>query len=228
MRIHDAHPILSERVSERLYLDAMTKSGGQTLSGREQVIFSPLPLWRAEISPVLLEDDDDAWRAWLAKVGGRSSAIRFGVLRANDDLAALNARFGVSAPYGRRGLPFESGRFFSSGVGFRLSVPRAGLASQANAFSTVIQISLNGLANGFRDGDKIGIGGNFYVVTAVSGTTLEIAPPLRKTVAAGAEVTLSPTIVMQLTTDDQGWAVRNGGNPLMSPTLNLVELPELI
>lgn len=229
MRIHDAHPAINIRLSQELWLDARTVSGGQTISGREQVVFSPLPLWRMKVSPLVTRDTQDSWRAWLAKLGGRSSAVRLSVRHRYEDIAAINARFGIPFnPTHWRGLPFASGKFFASGVGFKVGTPTASIPSSLSAFATTIPVSLGGLTNGFRDGDKIGIGGNFYVVTAVNGATIEIAPPLRKAIVAGSAITLSPSIVMQMTSDDQGRPAQTGGSPFVSVSFELVELPELV
>lgn len=231
MKIIDAPAALLSRSQESWFLDARTISGGTTFAGREQVVFSPVPVWRAKITPSVLESTQRSWLAFLATVRGRACGIR---LKARNRYSTPpHARFGAPEPSEGSGVPFYGGASFSGGAGWALSPMGPETYAAVDAYATSVHISLMGLTNGFVDGDFIGIAGNLYIVTGydegpVEGTvSIRIEPPLRVDVDEGVALDFDPTIVMSFTDDLQGKFDRNAGNPIITSTIDLIELPEL-
>lgn len=226
--IINAHPLLSRRVQESWHIDAMTVAGPPSLSGRVQVVRSPAPVWRAKIQPVVTEETRKYWHAFLSSLSGRGKAIRLSILT-GEAKALLRSRFGFSAG---TSTPHSDGTFFSDGSGYAPPPVALALAVSAAAFDSILDLDLRGLPNAVEDGDYLGIGGSAYHITGIypsaSGRVkVSVEPLLRKSVTAGAEATLLPTVVMRLTDDMQGRIERNAGNPIITSTIDLIEVPEL-
>jgi hypothetical protein len=225
MKILDAHPMLRHRVVESWHIDHLSVAGSPTLTGRTQVVRSPMPLWRAKIRPVVTERTQKSWSAFLSSLAGRGAAIRIPFLTEQAEAVVL-ARFGQVG-----GTPFSDETSFSDGSYFSSGGVKAQVAAAGAQGTTSVSILASDLSGDVEDGDKIGIDGHLYIVTSVRRSAdlriITFEPPLRNAVTTASILTLTPTVVMRLIDDLQGRFDRNARDPIVSSTIEFVELPEL-
>lgn len=229
IKIIDAHPLLGRRSLESFWIDPQSMSGTRSISGASQVLRSPSPFWRAKIAPLVVGKSQSAWRAYLSSLSGRGCAIRLGVHNIYER-ADIAARFGAPS-FSDTGTPFSNGALFSSGAGFAYPAVSFVVATAADAYDDRVVVAVGGYTPAFTDGGYVGIDGSMHIVTGVSVAdglaTLFIEPLLRRPVSIGAAVTMTPTLVMQLSDDMQGRFDRVARNPLHNSTIELVEIPGL-
>lgn len=96
--------------SEMWLPDSRTRSGGEGITGREQVVFSGLGRWKASVTFAAHDPASTRTiRALVAKMGGRFNALRIG------PCDCFNAPPGVPLIHG---IPYDDQSFHSDGAGF--------------------------------------------------------------------------------------------------------------
>lgn len=233
MLVINAHPLLDRRAANSWHLESRSITGGTNLLGDEQVIAAPVARWRAEIRLGLLSVSQRAeLAAYLSRLRGRVNALR--LRPACCAPAALFSRLGAVPPspvLRAAGLPHADGARFSDGAGYALRLPPMALAAAAPALAGELMLDARGYARGLIVGDWLGLGGRLHRVVQVwpgeAVYRVAIEPRLRLSLAAGAEVDLEPSAVMQLTTDQGGFVgVDYAGQPAVS--LSFVEKPGIV
>ena len=185
-------------------LDARTKSGGDTVTGRGVVVSSGYGLWRATIiAPIRNRAQHLAARALEVQLGGAAHAVMVGP---HDCVNAARISAYVD------GIPHSDGTPHSDGAGYAQGGEPVRLIAPAAAGDVGLVISL-GSAWRFDPGIYIGLGsGNsrrLYRVASISAgpapetATLTVAPPLRSAAAIGAIVDVAaPATIMKQVSDD--------------------------
>lgn len=222
MQIYDWPAILVAN-AERFHIDARTRSGGETISGREQVVTSNLGRWIARLNvPLHTPAKIRAMRSLLAKLDGRTNAVRVGPC----DCRNGNQLIGTIG-----GIPYDDQAFHTDGSGFSQGGTNPTIAEDeaASAGDTQITIENGSTRTPVLEGSFLGAGGYLYVTvgaTALPGETtlLDIRPKLRTALAVGAVVDwCHGRVPMRLTADDSGafelQLARTG-----TATLDLVEV----
>lgn len=195
------------------WLQNVSRGGGVSLSGIEQVVASNAGRWAANLSfslargPVVEREQTAlALRGFLAGAQGHAGEILVPVFDAFRPRNAAGQRLnGVSAvPFSDRTRLFEGGGFGQP------SPVVATLALAASAGAIDLTLSLAD-AWGLRPGHFLGIADRLYVVRAAwrdsagGPQKVRVAPRLREAAAIGATVLLDrPICRMRLTDDDQG------------------------
>ena len=188
------------------YPESASRSGGQSLSGSEQVN-AINPRWRARVAgPVVTETSVLAWRSFVASMNGRAGTVlvpkweRRGVRDANGrELSQVN-----SATYDTDELNFDLSGFGQS------DLTHATLAANASLNDTRISVTiLDG--EGPRPGQYIGIGDRLHLVSLAwevsegAPLQLQFTPWLRASALAGARVILDrPVCLMRFAQDMTG------------------------
>lgn len=188
--------------SQSWRLDARTRSGGETVTGREQVVSSGLSRWIASLSiPLFNRQTILAHAALLAQLDGRANAVR------------LPFCLGTNGP---RVLPLLNGRPYA---GNKLWL-RPGLRPEDLGIAPVVavtapagatEIIINpGTLVGMEAGVAFGLGERLYLCTSYHGAavaTIQFRPKLRFQINAGTPVVWkSPRCIMRLRSDDSGTA----------------------
>lgn len=195
-----AWPALSAQPAQVQWgLSAITQVHVSPLSGAVQTQELPGAFWTTRILLRLQAADARLMQAWLARLGGR---------------AGRAALWNMTAPT-------------PSGVGGGAPVVNgAGQTGSALAVSG----APSSIAGWLRAGDFIGVDGFLHMVTADADTdgagavSLSISPPLRRSPANGAALTLNkPTATFMLLDDRQSWQ-RNPGTPVYELTLDFREV----
>lgn len=189
---------------------SQTRSGGQSLSGSEQIIASPAGMWKASVAVAVRgEAANLAVRAFVAQMEGRAGTVlvpKWDKYRPRD----LNGRqFSQAAAAGYAGVRGDQFNFDLSGFG-QGEIAYALTAEAANLRATVIKVDvLNG--DGPRPGHYIGLGSRLYQCQQVWQTdiegpvTIQFWPPLRGNVPAGARVIIDrPVVLMRFASDETG------------------------
>lgn len=190
--------------------DSASRSGGQSISGSEQVL-SGQPRWRASFSgPVVTEESVLSWRQFVADMCGRAGTV----------LVPRWEAYGPVDVNGRRlseveAAAYESGQLVG-GLNFDLSgfgqedQTHATLAADASINATQISIDLNDV-EGPRPGQYFGIGQRLHLATHVwqvkegGPTQVRFSPWLRAQAAAGTRVILDrPVCLMRFAQDQTG------------------------
>lgn len=190
--------------AERFHLDARSRSGGETINGREQAVGSGLARWVATLTvPLNTPAKIRAMRSLLAKLDGRSNLIRVG---------PCDCRNGnrIVPPIG--GIPYApTGAFHApTGAGFSIGGSSPYISEAASAGATQIKIFNGSTALPVLEGSFLGVGGYLYVVVGAEPgigetTTLDIRPKLRAAVAMDDEVEwCHARAPMRLMADDSG------------------------
>ncbi|MDB5620764.1 hypothetical protein [Tardiphaga sp.] len=184
-------------------------SGGQAISGTEQVTGQMVDRWQASYQiPIRTPDAVLALRAFLLSMRGRLNTV------------ALPAIDGGRAPwevdrFGRRQTPghardrFKSldGTAFAAPAGLADTLITAKVAAAASAIDTELTIAMvKGSAP--QPGHLFSIGPRLYAIESVAGDgpyDLTIWPWLREDVAISAAVNFtSPVCKMRFQTDNEG------------------------
>ena len=171
-------------------LTSPSRAVGPSLSGRQQVVANLTPLWAASLTFRVPTKCSTAWlslEAWLEARRGMAvtDAIEVGNLR---------------ALWGPGAITFDNFVEFDDACGFE-GVPQANISANASQFATQITVDD---ATGLIVGAMIWIDGEMYRIVAISGTTVDIQPPLRAAVTAIEPISGYDTIDMYLATPDAG------------------------
>jgi len=185
------------------YPEGASRSGGQSISGSEQVT-AINPRWRARVAgPVLTEETVLAWRGFVAAMGGRAGTV----------LVPKWERYGVRDANGRELSQMDMATYDGDGLNFDLSgfgqsdLTHATLAASAALNATRISATmLDG--QGPRPGQYFGIGQRLHLVShawqETEGSTMQLqfTPWLRQAATAGARVILDRPVCLMRFADD--------------------------
>jgi hypothetical protein len=185
---------------------ASSRSGGQSISGSEQVTVAN-PTWRASFSgPVVTEESVLSWRAFVGAMNGRAGTVlvpRWEAYGPRDANGRVLSYVEASA-YEGGGLNFDLSGFGQSEIAHALVAE----AAPINATQLSIDV-LDGA--GPRPGQYIGLGNRLYLVTSawqeteISPLVVQFTPWLRSAVPAGARVILDrPVCLMRFANDQTG------------------------
>lgn len=222
MIIYDWPAILIAN-AERFHLDARTRSGGETINGREQVVGSSLGRWVATLTvPLYSRETILAMRSLLAKLDGRTNAVRAGPC----DCRNGNRLIGTVG-----GIPYDDDAFHTDGAGFMQggTLPVIAEDEAASAGDTQITIENGSTQTPVLEGSFFGAGGFLYVVVGATAlpdekTLLDIRPKLRTALAEGTEIDwCHGRAPMRLAADDSG-AFELQLSRTGTATLDLVEV----
>jgi hypothetical protein len=209
--------------AERFHLDARTRSGGETISGREQVVGSGLGRWVATLTvPLHTPAKIRAMRSLLARLDGRANGVRVGPCDCRNGNQIIPVTGDIPyAPTGAFHTP--------TGAGFSIGGSSPYISAAASAGATQIRIFNGSTALPVLEGSFFGVGGYLYVVVGVDPqpgeeTILDIRPKLRTAVEDDDEVEwCHARVPMRLSADDSGafelQLARTG-----TATLDLVEV----
>lgn len=208
--------------AEIFRLDARTRSGGETVQGREQVVSSGLARWTARLTvPLHTPAKIRAARSLLARLDGRANAVRVG---------PCDCRNGNQIIPLVGGIPYSPNRaFHTDGAGHSQGGKLPTVSADAGAGAVQVSVELGATAVPVLDGTFVGLGGYLYVIVGATpqpGETalLDIRPRLRTALVAGDPVEwCHARLPMRLMTDDSGTfelqLARTG-----TATLDLVEV----
>ncbi|WP_343711913.1 hypothetical protein [Inquilinus sp.] len=220
MIIYDWPSILVAN-AERFHIDARTRSGGETINGREQVVGSGLGRWVATLTvPLNTPAKIRAMRSLLAKLDGRSNGVRVGPCDCRNGNRLVPIIGGI--PYGDQSLHTDGAGFMQGGIAPVIAAPAA-------AGSTQITIQNGSTQLPVLEGSFLGVGGYLYVVVGVTPnpdetTGLDIRPKLRTAVSEDDPVEwCKARAPMRLAADDSG-AFEVQLARMGTATLDLVEV----
>lgn len=213
-----------------LELRSLTRSGGQSISGSEQVVASPAARWVGTMTvpiadrrygPKELQDAVLAWR-WL-KAGGRASVI---LVPAKDGRGPAH-RAGI-VYRGARGVPHSDGATFSDGAGYGQNYSGATLAEAVAMNATQIRINLPASLK-LLPGMRFSLpGGRLHEIADLVdrvGTiwTVKIGPWTVAAWPAGTALEFErPVCRMRMASDETG-ALSLSLNRFATPTIEFVE-----
>jgi hypothetical protein len=189
---------------------ASSRSGGQAVSGSEQVTVAN-PTWRASFSgPVVTEESVLSWRAFVGAMNGRAGTVLVPRWEAYGPVDVNGRRLSyVEAAAYDNGEPVGGLNFDLSGFG-QEEPTHATLASSAALNATRISANLNDV-EGPRPGQYFGIGDRLYLATHVwqeeegDPTQIQFTPWLRSAATAGTRVILDrPVCLMRFANDQTG------------------------
>lgn len=178
--IYDKPPGLMMR-SEMWHVDARTRSGGETINGREQVVFSGLGRWIASVTFAGFDPPSvRTIRALVAKMEGRLNAVRIG------PCDCVNAPPNVPLVHG---IPYSDNSRHTDGAGFAQGgVPPVVIEQVTNAQALAgawsVKIMIGSTLVPIPEGVYIGLAGRLYIVvgyTALENETaqLDLRPRIR-------------------------------------------------
>ncbi|MGO1080269.1 hypothetical protein [Inquilinus sp. CA228] len=195
-------PAILIATAETFRIDARTRSGGETISGRDQVVTSNLGRWVAQLSvPLHTPAKIRAMRSLLARLDGRTNAVRVGPC----DCRNGNRLMPVVGD-----IPYRDQAFHTDGAGFMQGGIAPTIAAPAAAGTTTIRILNGSTVLPVLEGSFLGLGGYLYVVVGVDPepgeeTVLDIRPKLRAGAALGAPIEwCRARAPMRLSADDSG------------------------
>ncbi len=201
MIIYDWPPILVAN-AEMFRIDARTRSGGETINGREQAVSSGLGRWVARLTvPLHTPAKIRAMRSLMARLNGRANGVRVGPCDCRNGNRLIPAIHDI--PYSDRARHADGAGFVQGGT-----APR--IAKNADAGAVLIEIANGSTALPVLEGSFIGVAGYLYVVVGVTPlpeetTRLEIRPRLRVVAPEGALVEwCRARAPMRLAADDSG------------------------
>ncbi len=201
MIIYDWPSILVAN-AETFRIDARTRSGGETIQGREQVISSGLGRWIARLTvPLHTPAKIRAARSLLAKLDGRANGVRVG---------PCDCRNGNQIIPIVDHIPYNDGSFHTDGAGFQQGGTPPAVAADAMLGANQVQIDVGATMVPVLDGTFVGLGGYLYVITGATPlpgeeVMLDIRPRLRTKLDAGDLVEwCHARLPMRLQTDDSG------------------------
>lgn len=206
--------------------DTQSRSGGQSMTGSEQITVSNAGRWRATLTmPVLTNESILSWRAFISMMEGRAGTCLVPKWD-NYGVRNVNGREFNEAPiaaYGNDTLNFDLSGFGQSDdvVHSQLQVPVA-------AGATRLRLIIND-GDGPRPGQYIGIGQRLYMVQAAWQETetgplhVQIWPRLRASAVMAEPVILDrPVCLMRFANDQTGELELDMGR-WGSPGIELVE-----
>jgi hypothetical protein len=195
-------PAVLVATAETFRLDARTRSGGETVRGREQAVSSGLARWTARLTvPLHTPAKIRAARSLLARLDGRANAVRVG---------PCDCRNGnrISPIIGD--IPYNDQARHTDGAGFTQGGTPPAVAAPAPAGAMQVRIFLAATALPVLDGAFIGLGGYLYVVVGAvpqpgEEAVLDIRPRLRTALAESDPVEwCHARLPMRLSADDSG------------------------
>lgn len=183
-------------------IDARTRSGGETINGREQVVSNGLGRWVASVSFAAHDPTSiRTIRALVAKLDGRSNAVRIGPCDCS------NAPPGVPLV---GGIPYSDDAFHTDGSGFVQGGVPPKVIEEAAAGTYSVKIMVGSTLVPIPEGVYIGLAGRLYMVvgyTPLENETAELnlLPRLRATVPVDETVLwCGARCPMRFTSDDSG------------------------
>lgn len=186
--------------SENWRIDARTRSGGETITGREQVTSSGLARWVANIVvPAYSPHTIRTLRALIAKLDGRENAVRVGPCDC------------INGPGGSgliTGIPYGDGSFHTDGTGFQQGGAGPAVAAAAGAGDVSVIIDVGSTLVPIPEGVYFGVGGRLHLLLGYTSLPYETAqldfkPKLRGPLAEGDPVLwCRARVPMHLATDD--------------------------
>ncbi|MGO1079723.1 hypothetical protein [Inquilinus sp. CA228] len=207
-------PVGLKMTTEMWRIDARTRSGGETITGREQIVHSGLGRWVADVT---FAAHDPAsirlLRALVAKLQGRLNAVSIGpcdCFSAPDSVPLVH------------GIPYDDQSFHTDGAGFvQGGTPPVVIEEvtniQALAGAYSVKIMIGSTIAPIPEGVYIGLTGRLYMVvgyTELENETaqLDLLPRIRPstsdpTVAIPVDETVlwcGARCPMRLATDDSG------------------------
>ncbi|MDR6289990.1 MULTISPECIES: hypothetical protein [Inquilinus] len=201
MIIYDWPSILVAN-AETFRIDARTRSGGETIQGREQAVSSGLGRWIARLTvPLHTPAKIRAARALLAKLDGRANAVRVGPCDCRNGNQIIPLIGGI--PYSDKTSHTDGSRFQQGGT------PPV-VAADAAAGAYQVQVDVGATMVPVLDGTFVGLGGYLYVITGATPlpgeeALLDIRPRLRTPLDADDPVEwCHARLPMRLMTDDSG------------------------
>lgn len=188
--------------AELFRIDARTRSGGETIEGREQVVSSGLGRWIASLTvPIHSPAKIRAARALLARLDGRANAVRVG---------PCDCRNGNTLVPFLGGIPHSDQTLFADDAGYGQGGNPATVAAPAASGASSIRIAIGATRLPILEGSFVGLGGFLHVITGVADlpaeeAQLSIMPRLRTALADGAPVEwCKARAPMRLMADDSG------------------------
>jgi hypothetical protein len=190
------------------HIDSASRSGGQSITGNEQIVDSLASRWRATASFVIKgEAKTLAWRALVAGLRGRTGEILMGPHDFYRPVDANGRKLSVVAASSLG----DCNSFLEDLSGFGQDQPTlATVAALGVLRATQITIDTGNIPLP-RPGHYVGIGERLHLITAIWEATpgadvqARIWPPLREQVAAGTPLILDrPVCKMRLASDDSG------------------------
>jgi hypothetical protein len=212
--------VLSPTV-QNWWLDARTRSGGETVVGREQVVSTGLLRWRATLSfPLFNRQTILAFRAWIVQMEGRGNRTLIGPC----DCSNGNRLAPVVG-----GIPHSDGTMHSDGAGYAQGGTSGEVVALAAVGTNQVRIYNGSTVLPVLAGSFIGLGDYLYVITAAAPqpgneTVLTITPKLRAAVPIDTPVEwCRARCPMRLMADDSGAFDLNLGR-YGTANLDLVEV----
>lgn len=205
----------------------VSRSGGPSVLGSEQIVTGPAGRWYASLTlsvGVMAWNGSDellAYRGFMARLRGRSGVV---------DLPYFDGRGPAQIAAFARHVPHSDETDFSDISDYAIANFYA-LMAPASMNATQVQITL---APGFKlqPGQVFTVpGGWMHEIAAITAHdaggnhwTVEVSPWLREDFASAVMVNLTtPTSRMRLVGDDSGLLRIDAGQPWANPTIELVE-----
>lgn len=205
-------PSILQPITYGWTLENMSRSGGASISGAEQIVGSGSARWTCKMEiPLAREEWILAFRGWVAALDGRAGEIIIGP----------NDRYQPRDVYGRRSkavqnLPYElDGDELAQtfdGVGFEnQAIGGVTLAASAVVRSSRVEMAAAAPWMVPRSGNYFGIGGRLYICTMVSQASaagnyiVQHRPLLRDAAANSAAVETFVPVTRMRFASDQPW-----------------------
>lgn len=219
-------PILDAFTAIMWQTENVSRSGGVSVLGSEQVMLAPAGRWKASLTlsvgAMSWNGSDEllAFRGFMARLRGRAGVV---------DLPYFDGRGPAQLAGQTDTVPFGDGSTFSDGALFEDDA--AGVVLAAGAAMNATQITITYPA-GVQPlpGQCIGLPGGWMhqiadlLAQAGNDWTVLISPWLRDDYAAGAPVEVDrPTSRMRLVSDTSGALTVQAGEAFANPTLEFVE-----
>lgn len=184
------------------------------LDGSDQIIYNAFPRWVGTAQVSLRGDMGRVWRALIARGQGRVNCYSVPMV---DPIAR---QLDAPADFWRASLEdYLAGRYVEPR-------PTITCAADAAAGAETITVDERAAARPVRVGSILSAADWPFVVTGRSGsgaaTVLEVEMPLRRAIAAGAQIDLAPRGLFVATDDAMGWP-SFAGSTSQAPTLDLAE-----
>ena len=206
------------------WLEAQSRSGGQSILGAERIVTSPSARWRCTMTFRIWGTQTDpgrllTWRTLSGALYGRSGSILIG---------PFDRMTPGRLPDGGADTTFSDGETFSDGSEFTQPAGVCLVASAALQGARALNVTYAGVGAP-QSGQYFGLGGNaLYLASSVvansDGTlSLTFSPGLRAAAAIGDAVDFErPKATMRLMADDGARAKLAIGG-VADTTLDLVE-----
>lgn len=178
-------PSIVKPNADRVWIDYRTRSGGETIPGRQQVVSSGVARWMMSLTfPLYNRETILAFRAWLAMMEGRANYTRVGPCDCSNGNRLIPIVGGI--PYSDKAKHSDGAGFSQGGVSPSIAVGAAAGAVQivVNNGSTELPVVV---------GSFLGVGGYLYLIVGATPqegetTLLDIRPKLRTAISEDAPV----------------------------------------